>query len=165
MHTNGLATRTAELHLQCLPQKSIKTLRERDLGVKAARNTVHNHIRDWWAGVLANCGDRVETEQFVSECEAEKRLGGHPTFYDIVVSSPWTTGTHEGAGSEHKGQPHEDRAVKAAETNKMRDCKPPPSTEAAHIILMSFDVYGRWGEKAELALKQEREDGWKNVMR
>ena len=33
-----------------------------------------NHSRDWWAGVLANCGDRVETEQFVSEYEPEKRL-------------------------------------------------------------------------------------------
>ena len=40
---------------------------------KAARNTGHNHIRDWWAGVLANCGDRVETEQFVSEYEPEKK--------------------------------------------------------------------------------------------
>ena len=32
-HTSGLTTRTAELHLQSLPRKSIKTLRERDLGV------------------------------------------------------------------------------------------------------------------------------------
>ena len=121
---------------------------------KAARNTGHNHIRDWWAGVLANCGDRVETEQFVSEYEPEKRLradvraipdvGGHPTYYDIVVSSPWTTGTPEGAESENKGQPHEDRAVKAAETNKMRDYTPPPNTQAVHIITMAFDVYGRW---------------------
>ena len=113
----------------------------------------HNHIRDWWAGVLANCGDQVETEQFVSEYEPEIRLradvraiqdvGGHPTYSDIVASSPWTTGTHEGAESEHKGQPHDDRAVKTAETNKIRDYKPPPSTQAAHIIPVALDIYGR----------------------
>ena len=45
-------------------------------------------------------------------------------------------------------------AVKAAETNKMRDYKPPPSTQALHIISMAFDIHGRWGEKAELALKK-----------
>ena len=46
--------------------------------------------------------------------------------------APWTMGTHEGAESEHKGQPHDGRAVKAAETNKIRDYKPPPSTQAVH---------------------------------
>ena len=39
---------------------------------EAARNTEHNRIRDWWAGVLANSGERVETEQFVSEYEPKK---------------------------------------------------------------------------------------------
>ena len=117
---------------------------------KAARNTGHNHIRDWWAGVLANCGDRVETEQFVSEYEPEKKLradvraipdvGGHPTYYDIVVSSPWTVGTP----AKTKDNRTKDRAVKAAETNKMRDYTPLPNTQAVHIITMAFDVYGRW---------------------
>ena len=72
----------------------------------------------------------------------------------IVVSSPWRTFSHVGAEREHEGQPHEDRAVKAAETNKIRDYKPPPSTQAVHNIPMAFDVFGRWGEKAEQALKQ-----------
>ena len=31
-------------------------------------------LLDWWAGVLANCGDRVETEQIVSKYEPENRL-------------------------------------------------------------------------------------------
>ena len=137
----------------------MKTLRERDHAhgcAKAARNTGHNHIRDWCAGVLSSCGDRVETEQFVSEYEPEKRLRA-----DVRQSQTWegarltwTTGTHEGAESEHKGQAHEDRAVKAAETNKMRDYNPLPKTQAVHIIPMTCDVYGRWGERAELALKQ-----------
>ena len=102
--------------------------------------------------MLTNCGDHVETEQFVSEYEPEKRIradvraipdvGGHPTYYDTVVSSPWTTGSHEGAESEHKCQPHEDRAVKAAETNKMRYYSRRQNTQAIHIVPMAFDVYG-----------------------
>ena len=59
----GFATCTSELHLQSLPKKPIKTLREEISAwadhahacAKAARNTGHNHIRDWWAGVLMNC--------------------------------------------------------------------------------------------------------------
>ena len=102
---------------------------------------------------MANCGHRVETEQFVSEYELRAGVrpipdvGGHPSYYDIVVSSPWTTGTHEGAESENKGQPHEDRAVKAAETNKMLNYMPPPNTQAVHIIPTAFDVYRKVGRK------------------
>ena len=55
--------------------------------------------------------------------------------------------------------------VLIAETNKMRDCKPPPSTQAVHIIPMAFDVYGRWGEKVELELKQAARRRLENVMR
>ena len=43
---------------------------------------------------------------------------------------------------------------KAAESNKMRDCKPPPNTQIVHIVQMAFDVHGRWSERAEVALKQ-----------
>ena len=114
--------------------------------------------------MLANCGDRVETEQFASEYEPEKRLRadaraipdveGHPTHHDIVVSSNWTTGTHEVAEGENKGQPHEDRVGNPAEMNKLRDYKPPPNTQAVHIVPMAFGVYGKLGEMAELTLKQ-----------
>ena len=114
---------------------------------KAARNMEHNHIRDWWA-------QRIRTRKRLhADVRAIPDVGGHPTYRHIVVSSPWTMGTHEGAESEHEGQPHEDRAEKAAETSKMRDFKQPPNTQAVHIIPMAFDVFG-WGEKAELALKQ-----------
>ena len=29
------------------------------MAVQKAARTGHNHIRDWWAGVLTNCGDPV----------------------------------------------------------------------------------------------------------
>ena len=140
-----LATCTSELHLQSLLQKSSKTFAWADHAhgcAEAARSTGLTHIRDWWAGVLANCGDRIETEQFVSEYEPELRsradvraipdVRGHPTYDDTVVSSPGQ------AESEHTSQPHEDSAVKAAETNKMHDHKLPPNTQA--VLPMSIDL-------------------------
>ena len=33
--------------------------------------------------------------------------------------------------------------------NKLRDYKPPPNTQAVHIVPMAFDVYGRCGARAE----------------
>ena len=95
---------------------------------RAARNQGHNLIRDWRAGVLTNCADRVQTAQFVSEYERALRLradiraipdvGGYATYYDVVVTSPFTTGMRESQESEPKGHPHEDRVIRAAEKEK-----------------------------------------------
>ena len=125
--------------------------------VRAARN--QNHIRVWWAGVLTNCGDRVETVQCVSKNEPLLRqiadvraipdVGGYPTYYDVVVTSPLTTGMRESQESEPKEQPHREREKK--------DWKPPPETLAIHIVPLAFDVCGRRCEKKKkgAALKQE----------
>ena len=97
---------------------------------------------------------RCTTTSATGEQESSRTTETESKWNSSSASELWTTGTHEGAESEHKGQPYEDRAVKAAETNKMRDYNQPPSTQAVHNIPMTFDVYGRWGEKAELTLKQ-----------
>ena len=72
------------------------------MAARGARNQGHNHIRDWWAGVPTNCGDRVETEQFVSEYEQLLRrraditdVVGYPTYHDAAVRSPFTSGMPE----------------------------------------------------------------------
>ena len=71
-------------------------------------------------GVLNSCGDRVATVHFVAEYEPEQRLrpdaraipevGGHPTSYNVVVSSLHPTGTLN-SWAQNKDQPREDRAV------------------------------------------------------
>ena len=44
-------------------------------------------------------------------------VGGYPNYY-VMVTAPFTTGLRETEESEPKGQPHEDRAIRAAEKEK-----------------------------------------------
>ena len=81
------------------------------------------------------------------------------TWEDVrpTTTSPWTTGTEEGAESEHKGQPHEDRVVKAVETNKIRDCKPPPSTQSRWHLVFSEGGEKRRNKRWEQAARRRLE--------
>ena len=67
---------------------------------------------------LKSCRESVEAEQFISEYELEMRVravvaaildvGGHPTDNDVVVTSPFATGTYVRTDEEVKGRPFED---------------------------------------------------------
>ena len=71
---------------------------------------------------------RVDTEQFISEYEPEMRVkaavasildvGGHPTYDEVVVTSPFTPCLHLPTEKELKGRPFEDRAVEHAEKKR-----------------------------------------------
>ena len=77
---------------------------------RAARNAGHNHIRDWWAGVVSEAGGRALTEQWVVEYAPRKHIradvravlapGEGVTYYDVVVAHPFTTGVPTGSVGE-----------------------------------------------------------------
>ena len=97
----------------------------------------------------------METEQFINECEREVRkrsdvaatpdVGGFPTYHDVVVASPFTTGTHRQADGELRGPPYEDSAVEQAEKDKLTQYQPRHGKGAGHLVPLAFDVYGRDG--------------------
>ena len=59
---------------------------------------------------------------------------GYPTYHDVQVTSPFTTGMRESQESEPKSAAH--------------------TTRGRHIVPPAFDVYGRWREKADAAVKK-----------
>ena len=108
---------------------------------------------------LKSCRDSVEAEQFISEYEPEMRVraavaaildvGGHPTDYDVVVTSPFAKGRQLRTEEEVKGRPFEQ-----AENENIKHCRPPQSKASVHLVPLAFDVYGTLGKKADKALTE-----------
>ena len=89
---------------------------------RAARNAGHNHVRDWWAGVVNEAGGRALTEQWVVEYAPWKHIrsdvravsapGEGVTYFDVVVAHPFTTGVPTGSvGELHTQRVSADAAV------------------------------------------------------
>ena len=110
---------------------------------------------------LKSCRDRVDTEQFISEYDPEMSVRvdvaaildvGHPTFYDVVVTSPFATGTHirTEEGKERttvrRRQSSKPRKKKSSISGR-RERKP-----VVHLVPLAFDVYRRCGVMADKAL-------------
>jgi len=132
---------------------------------KAARNIRHNWLRDWWLKVAQEAGARAATEQEVVEyaphvhirCDVRATLGPGqpPTYYDVVVAHPFTTGVPTGSvGSLLLAEPSADAAVKAAAGGKRTAYAPPAGLPQVKLVPLAFDTFGRWGEDAALELRK-----------
>ena len=112
-------------------------------------------MRDWWATVLRCCGDRVETEQFVTEFEPGQRLrpdvraspevGSYRTYDVEVASSSFTAGTQNKTESNAKRRTN----LKAEQWSKARrtSCdRVNHRLEKQPLVPMALDVYGRRGK-------------------
>ena len=110
------------------------------------------------------------TEQWVVEYAPRKHLradvravlapGEGVTYYDVVVSHPFTTGVPTGSvGELHTQHASADAAVGPAARGKHAKYAP-PLAEAGEVgvgrvnmVPLAFDTFGRWGEEAVRALR------------
>ena len=131
---------------------------------KAARNLRHNWLRDWWLKVAQEAGARAAKEQDVVEyapqahlrCDVRATLapGQPPTYYDVVVSHPFTTGVPTGnVGELRLAEPKADAAVDAGERSKRQDYAPPAGLVQVKLVPLAFDTFGRWGDAAAKELR------------
>ena len=137
---------------------------------RAARNAGHNHVRDWFAGVLREAGGRALTEQWVTEYAPRKHVradvwsvptpGAGVTYFDVVISHPFTTGVPTGSvGQLLTQRAWADAAIGPATAGKYTKYAPPQAAEGqaaipcVNMVPLAFDTHGRWGEEAVRSLR------------
>ena len=81
--------------------------------------------------------------------------GQPPTYYDVVVSHPFTTGVPTGSvGQLRLAEPSADSAVNVGERGKRLDYAPPPGLPQVKLVPLAFDTFGRWGDSAAKELRR-----------
>ena len=137
---------------------------------RAARNARHNFLRDWWIAVVREAGGRALPEQWVTEYAPHKAVradawavlspGAGVTYYDVVVSHPFTTGVPTGSvGELRAARPTADAAIGPACADKHSTYAPPRpdgderGVARVNAIPLAFDTHGRWGHDAVQALR------------